>query len=251
MILPRGIEILEPENWAPVTELIVPNIVPIYTISTYGRIYNARTNTYLPQNIFYRKNKYITVSLALNDGSHVFKQIHRLELEVFNPIDSSNNYDANHKDGVKYHNWIWNLEWATHKENMNHAWDNNLFKFGSERANTVYDEQLIHTICQMIANGLSYKQVEKSLGFECEKLYHNIKNGHCWTHISQHYDFSNAFKRSVFTDEQKDIIIKMKIENPNINPIDIVLALGYEKGPKSFYDKVAAAKRVLVKHKLL
>lgn len=63
--------------------------------------------------------------------------------------------------------------------------------------------------------------------------------------------FQMHLKDLLFTDEQKDIIIKMKTENPNINPIDIVLALGYEKGPRSFYDKVAAAKRVLVKHKLL
>ena len=205
----------------------------------------------MPQNIFYRKDKYITVSLALADGSHIYKQIHRLELETFNPIDNSNEYDVNHKDGIKYHNWIWNLEWSTHKDNMNHAWNNNLFKFGSERSNTVYDEQLIRRICQMISDGFSYKMVKKSLGFECEQLYYNIKSGHCWSHISRNYDFSNAFNRSVFTNDQKDIIVDMKKKNPDINPIDIVLALGYEKGKKSFYDKVAAAKRVLSKHNLL
>ena len=250
MLLPRGIEIVAPENWAPITELIVPNIAPIYTISTYGRVYNARTNTYLPQNIFYRKDKYITISLALNDGSHVFRQIHRLELETFNPIDNSNEYDVNHKDGIKYHNWIWNLEWVTHKENMNHAWDNNLFKFGSERSNTVYDEKLIHSICKMIADGLSCKEVEKSLGFKCDKLYHNIKNGHCWSHISQYYDFSNAYKGSTFTDEQKDIILDMKSKNPDMKPSAIVLALGYKKDEKSFNSKVVAIRRLLSKHNL-
>ena len=245
MILPRGLEIIEQEKWATITDCIVSNIAPIYSISTYGRVYNSKTGNYLPQNIFYNKDKYITISLSLLDGTHTFKQIHRLELETFIPIKNSDDYEVNHKDGIKYHNWIWNLEWVTHKDNMIHAIDNNLFKFGSDRSNTVYDEQLIHYICNLISKGYSYKQVEKILGFDCEKLYHNIKNGHCWKHISKQYDFSNAFKRSSLSNVEKDMIIKMRSAEPNITPTCICVNLGYVKGTKLFHNKVEAIRRML------
>ena len=82
---------------------------------------------------------------------------------VFNPIENSGDYDVNHKDGIKYHNWEWNLEWSTHLENMRHAVDNNLFKHGSERGNSVYDEDLVREICKYISEGLSPKQVNQKL----------------------------------------------------------------------------------------
>ena len=39
MILPRGLEIIEPEKWKGINDSVVLNIAPIYMISTYGRIY--------------------------------------------------------------------------------------------------------------------------------------------------------------------------------------------------------------------
>ena len=167
MILPRGNEIFCEEIWKDISTDVVKNIANYYSISTYGRIYNKKTKTYLPQNIFYWKDKYITISLALQDGTHVFRQMHRLVLETFNPIENSSLYDVNHKDGVKYHNCIWNLEWSTHKDNMDHAWENNLFKFGKDRANTVYDDEFIIQICEYIQDGLSPRSEERRVGKEC------------------------------------------------------------------------------------
>ena len=247
MILPRGIEIKQPEVWKPITTKEVDNVAPIYTISNYGITYNSRTNTYLPQNIFYRKDKYITISLALQNGDHVYAQPHRLVMMVFDPIENYKEYDVNHKDGIKYHNWLWNLEWSTHLDNMRHAMENNLFKHGSERGNSVYDEELIREICKYISEGLSPKQVNQKLNGDYTKLYHNIKNGHSWIFISKDYDFSNAYSRLVFDSTKREKIEYIVKTNPNITREEILTILGYTKDNCKWYDVLAALNRFLDK----
>lgn len=48
------------------------------------------------------------------------RQIHRLELETFNPIDDMKKYYVNHKDLNKQNNNLSNLEWVSAKENTHH-----------------------------------------------------------------------------------------------------------------------------------
>lgn len=65
------------------------------------------------------KNVYLQVALSKN-GKVKRKNIHRLVAEAF--IPNSNNYNCvNHKDENKHNNNIDNLEWCTHKYNMNYG----------------------------------------------------------------------------------------------------------------------------------
>jgi hypothetical protein len=54
-------------------------------------------------------------------------QVHRLIAKAFiaNP-DSLN--EINHKDGNPLNNAIANLEWCTHRQNIQHAWDTGLLQ---------------------------------------------------------------------------------------------------------------------------
>lgn len=64
---------------------------------------------------------YLTVKL----GKHT-KMVHRLVAEAF-IVNIHNKPYVNHIDGNKLNNHVSNLEWCTHKENMKHARDTNLF----------------------------------------------------------------------------------------------------------------------------
>lgn len=107
----------------------------LYKISSYGRVLSVSRDVYNSNgDVIYRKtskflspfdsNGYLRVILCKNGKSKKFF-VHRLVAEAF--ICRVNGKDfVNHKDGVKCHNEVENLEWVTPKENIEHAHRNGL-----------------------------------------------------------------------------------------------------------------------------
>ena len=194
-VLPTQEEALEPELWEFIHTYDYPQILHSYTISTYGRVYNIYENKYVAPRVLTSENKYLNVSIKMLEGGMRTFDIHRLMLRTFIPNDNFNNLVCNHKDGVKCHNWIWNLEWTTTRGNTIHAIDNGLIPTGTNRANGKVPEEFIHEICKLLEAGYSTLEIRGMLKppVECNmrRLVQNIKNGHCHSIISRNYDFSN------------------------------------------------------------
>lgn len=95
---------------------------PNYIISSYGKIYNTKTNILLTS----RDNGhgYLYVDLYKN-SKHKRYYVHRLVANTFIP-NLENKKEVNHIDGDKNNNSVSNLEWVTSSENSRHAWKNNL-----------------------------------------------------------------------------------------------------------------------------
>ena len=73
-----------------------------------------------------KRNGYVYIFLMKDNKSKNFR-LHRLVAEAFIP-NPENKLQVNHKDGNKLNNNVNNLEWCTHRQNINHAKENNLYK---------------------------------------------------------------------------------------------------------------------------
>ena len=221
MLLPSKDEIVCEEIFIDIPFTIVNDILPGYKISNWGRIYNGYTNRFLPQNLSYNKDKYITLMVNTSHGKE-YVQPHRLLMMVFKPeemikcMQENNIYDpkcidVNHKDGIKYHNWIWNLEWVSKSQNIQHALNTGLFNIGETRKNTKILNSEIESICKMIELGKSPKEISDEFSYlDCNvsTIVENIKSGYSWKHIASKYDFSNMYNKNNFTDDQIYLICK-------------------------------------------
>ena len=89
----------------------------LYAITSCGKVWSYRSQKFLKP--VSDKDGYWKINLS-KDGQRKTYQVHRLVAQAYipNPEDKP---QVNHKDEVKTHNYINNLEWTTAKENSNHG----------------------------------------------------------------------------------------------------------------------------------
>lgn len=230
--------ILYPDNYVLKEQIvdfpygIYPFVARHYKVSSYGFVHNLATGSILPLNKDYNKNHYITIRLSTIDGGAYSDSLHRIVLNAFCPIPNQNLYDVNHKDGVKYHNWLWNLEWCTKSYNMEHAINTGLIPLGEQRVNSVASDAEIEHICELISKGYSTKDICSIIAIpncDMRRLVQNIKNGHCRRSISSKYDFSNmnTVKR-ILSDDQIRIICNALEINHNATAAELLSLVGVD-----------------------
>ena len=89
----------------------------LYAVTSCGKVWSYRGNKFLTPTV--TSKGYHRVSLC-KDGNRKVCRVHRLVAEAY--IDNPMNYpQINHKDEIKAHNWIGNLEWCTNKYNSTYS----------------------------------------------------------------------------------------------------------------------------------
>lgn len=204
------------QNWKMIT---IDNVKPGYYISDIGNVYSAISNTMLTPILV--DNGYLVVHLATNDGGSILRKIHRLVMMTFCYYSGCEHIQVNHKDGIKTHNWIWNLEWSTPKENIAHAIEHNLrpsFK-GDNNPLSKITFETARNIGNMLIAGYSDSYICKTLNVPNIDIIQQIARGKTWNHIfsAEELELIKKTRRGYhLSDEQYHSICKYFQDHNNL-----------------------------------
>ena len=135
----------------------VKNYEGVYQVSNLGRIRSlkrtirANNNPYIKNGRVLKTwnfNGYLCANLCLNGADNKVK-VHRIVAEAF--IDNpKNKKEVNHINGIRIDNRVENLEWCSHKENIQHAFKTGLRKTGANATNSKLSVEDIKFILENI-----------------------------------------------------------------------------------------------------
>ena len=118
-------------------------------------------------------------------GKMTWYRVHRLVAQYY--IENKENKPfVNHIDGNKLNNHISNLEWVTHRENMDHAISTGLIKRGEDNPKSKFTEKEVHSICKLIEKGYRSNDIADTYGVPVS-LVSGIRGKVVWSHISDLY----------------------------------------------------------------
>ena len=143
----------------------VKNYEGLYQVSNYGRIkslYDNRIKILKPS----VQDGYLATHLSKKNIRTHF-MIHRLVADAFFSNIDNKPY-INHKDGVKYNNCVWNLEWVTQSENIRHAYATGLIKSGAEHYQSKLTPEQVKFIRQV------YKPYDDTFGIRALARFFNV-----------------------------------------------------------------------------
>lgn len=107
------------EQWKPITHYKDFVFTGRYEISSWGNIRNRETKAPLATYSNQRGQGYLKTKIHDTKGTRRALYIHQLVALYFLDAPDTEGLEVNHIDGNSQNNSCTNLEWTTHKENMN------------------------------------------------------------------------------------------------------------------------------------
>jgi hypothetical protein len=168
-----------------------------YEISNYGNLRSLDNVVHFirigkPHTVFKKgmlrnkemcKNGYVRYSLCVGNKKVQFSA-HRLVAKAFIP-NPKNKPDINHKDSNRGNNFVGNLEWATEKENIQHALKLGRYdhtrKKGEEHHMSVLTKEKVLNIRED-RKSLTFREIAKKYSIS-KSTVQQIINKKTWIHI--------------------------------------------------------------------
>ena len=138
-----------------------------YFVSPRGEIYSKVSNQLKKMRPYKVKDGYLRVDLFKNK-ERITLSPHRIVAQTFIP-NPQNKPEVNHIDGDKSNNCASNLEWATHSENIKHAYNKGLCKAKRGEKNghcklTFEEVQAIRTLYKPRSKDYNQKKLAQMFG---------------------------------------------------------------------------------------
>lgn len=118
----------------------------------------------------------------MKDGKNCAKAVHRIVAETFLP-NPNGLRDVNHIDGNKSNNQLSNLEWCTHKQNMEHARKMGLLVSPLQKGENIIKPKLslsqVTRIRKLSTAGKSGSRIARQFGVTNATIS-RIINEQCW-----------------------------------------------------------------------
>ena len=207
-------DMLTREVWRPVI-----GFENDYEVSSFGRVRSkekvvsdVKGRTYIKyskilspdekiMNDYRGRGKYLRITLS-NGSKLIHKLVHRLVAEAFIPNDDpENKIEVNHKDGIKNHNHVGNLEWVTSEENRKHAIDTDLMsgKIHVNKGCDVFNASLTREKAEELrseykSSSESLKSLQDKYGISRTTLLNCVK-GRSYTNVSGPISRTNRIKK--------------------------------------------------------
>lgn len=163
------------EKWLPVVGFEM-----LYEVSSKGRVRKCtgRILKASPDSRGYPK------VWLIKDGKGYCPKVHRMVAGAF--IGRwPKGCETNHKDGVKTNNDDTNLEYITHQQNVQHAFEHRMYLYGTQRRGTVLTEDLVHKARQEWkprTRGYGVVILARKYGVNIKTLQTALR-GKTWSHV--------------------------------------------------------------------
>lgn len=149
----------------------------LYQANSDGEIYSIKRKLYLKPRINNCGYQYVNL---YKSGIKKSFLVHRLIAKTL-ICNSENKPEINHIDGDKTNNKVNNLEWATPKENIRHAYEKGFRGIGEKSSNSKLTEKDVKEIRMLIVD-FTIPELAKKYSVHVETIRHIIKNI-IWKHI--------------------------------------------------------------------
>lgn len=174
----------------------IENYEGLYTVSDMGNVYSYRRGKKYKMVGQLNHRGYHVVGLTKNKQARGF-MVHRLVASAFIPSVDGKDY-VNHKDFSKLNNCVDNLEWMTHRENLEHSWEHKRQKpkYGSNHGRSKLDEMQVLTVCTLLGNkNWSQKRIAEHYNFTPEGIS-CINTGVVWSWMTGNSKRSSAANKN-------------------------------------------------------
>lgn len=181
------------EIFKKLTDDVIDDILPYYLVSSYGRLYSEYSGKFL--SLTSDKDGYRQTVICTKHGKRITIRMHRLMMLTFCPIPNPHEMFINHIDGIKYHNELSNLEWATPSENNLHA-----YRILQVNRHSNVSEESVRKACQLMQDtNYGNAEIARILINDniSEKVISDIRKGRTWNRISKQYDIREGNNKAI------------------------------------------------------